>query len=166
MKELNVSNKEAVMGLPIYLIVAIIVASAITAVLSISIYNVYVDSQFHKTQQEVNKIVYEAENMFEYADEGTMITIKCEFPSYMKFVVFGGLPKNKTNEINDLTLDENTSNNYFFVMNNGEISVSHSTARFSGKNTNQVAVFYPGIYDLKLELVKEVDGKTYVKIYK
>jgi len=166
MEKINTSNKEAVMGLPVYLIVAIIVASAIIAVLSIGIYNVYLDSQFHKTQQEINKIVYEAENMFEYADEGTMIPIHCEFPPSMKFVVFGGLPKNKTNEVNDLTLDENTSNNYFFVMNNGKISISHSSTRFSGKNTDQIAVFYPGVYDLKLELVKEVDGKTYVKIYK
>jgi len=158
-------SKEAVMGLPIYIMVAIAVAATIIAILLIAIYNVSLDSQFHKTQQEINKIVSEAENMFEYADEGTMITIHSEFPSSMKFAMFGGLPKNKTNEINDFTLNENTSNNYFFVMNNGKISISHSNARFSSKNTDQVAVFYPGTYDFKLELVKEVDGKTYVKIY-
>jgi hypothetical protein len=166
MTNLNMANKEAVMGLPIYIIVAIVVATAIIAILSISIYNASLDLQFHKTQQEINKIVSEAENMFEYADEGTMITIHSEFPSSMKFAVFGGLPKNKTNEINDLTLNENTSNNYFFVMNNGKISIHHSNARFSSKNTGQIAIFYPGTYDLKLELVKETDGKTYVKIYK
>jgi len=165
MADLQLKNKEAVMGLPIYLMVAIIVAAAIIIILAISIYNVSLESQFHKTQQEINKIVSEAENMFEYADEGTMITIHSEFPSSMKFAVFGSLPKNKTNEINDLTLDENTSNNYFFVMNNGKISIYHSNARFSSKNTDQIAVFYPGTYDLKLELIKESDGKTYVKIY-
>lgn len=154
------------MGLPIYIIVAIIVAAAIIAILSIAIYNVSLDSQFHKVQQEINKIVSEAENMFEYADEGTMITIHSEFPPAMKFAVFGSLPKNESNEINDFTLNENTSNNYFFVMNNGKISTYHSNARFSSKNTEQIAVLYPGSYDLKLELVKEFDGKTYVKIYK
>jgi len=165
MKNLNIDDKKAVMGLPIYIMVAIIVAAAIIAILLIGIYNVSLDSQFYKTQQEINKIISEAENMFEYADEGTMITIHSEFPSSMKFAVFGGLPKNKMNELNDLTLDDNTSNNYFFVMNNGKILVSHSNARFSNKNTDQISVFYPGVYDLKLELVKEFDGKTYVKIY-
>jgi len=165
MIKLNITDKEAIMGLPIYIMVAITVAATIIAILSIAIYNVSLDSQFHKTQQEINKIVSEAENMFEYADEGTMVTIHSEFSSSMKFAVFGGLPKNETNEMNDLKLDENTSNNYFFVMNNGKISIAHSNARFSSKNTEQIVVLYPGVYDLRLELIKEVDGKTYVKIY-
>ena len=159
------SDKNAVMGLPVYILVAIVVAAAIIAVFSIATYNLWLDSQFHKVEYETDKIVSEAENMFEYADEGTMVTIHVEFPDAMRYIVFGGLPKNSTSVPTDLKLDENTSNNYYFVMNDGRISTSHSNARFSSKNTDEIAVFYSGVYDFKLELVKEFDGRTYVKIY-
>lgn len=159
-------NDKAVMGLPIYILVAIIAAANITAILSIAFYNIWSDSQFHQAEHEINKIASDAENMFEYADEGTVITIHVEFPSYMRFIVFGGLPKNdEISEPKNITLDENTSNNYYFIMNDGRITTSHSNARFSSENSNEMAIFHAGTYDLKLELVKEVDGRTYVKIY-
>lgn len=159
------SDKNAVMGLPVYILVAIVIAAAVIAAFSIATYNIWLDSQFHQVEYETDKIVSEAENMFEYADEGTIITIHVKFPDAMRYIVFGGLPKNNTSVPVSLKLDENTSNNYYFVMNDGRISTSHSNARFSGKNTDEIAIFYPGVYDLKLELVKELDGRTYVKIY-
>jgi len=158
-------DEKAVMGLPIYITVAIVVASVIIAALSISLYNIWLDSQYHKVQYEVDKIISEAENMFEYADEGTMITLHVALPDSMRFAVFGSLPKNGISEPDDLTLDETASNNYYFVMDDGRSSVYHSNARFSSKNHDEIALFHPGVYDLKLELVKEVDGRTYVKIY-
>jgi hypothetical protein len=159
-------DDKAVMGLPIYISVAITIATVVIAVLSIALYNIWSDSQFHQVEHEIDKITSDAENMFEYADEGTMITVHVEFPSYMRFIVFGSLPKNNgISEPENITLDENTSNNYYFVMGDGIIKTSHSNARFSGENTDEMAVFHAGTYDLKLELIKEVDGKTYVKIY-
>ena len=158
-------DEEAVMNLPIYILVAIIVAAASIAVFSIAIHNIWLDSQIHQIKCEMDIIVSEVENMFEYADEGTMVSVHTDFPPSMRFIVFGGLPKNGDFELDSITLDENTSNNYYFVMNNGRIFTYHSNARFSGKNHNEMAVFHPGVYDLKLELVKESDGKTYVKIY-
>lgn len=159
-------DDKAVMGLPIHILVAITVATIVIAVLSIALYNMWSDSQFHQVEHEIDKITSDAENMFEYADEGTMITVHVEFPSYVRFIVFGSLPKNDgISEPANITLDENTSNNYYFVMGDGRIKTSHSNARFSGKNTDEMAVFHAGTYDLKLELIKEVDGKTYVKIY-
>ena len=159
-------DDKAVMGLPIYILVAITTATIVIAVLSIALYNIWSDSQFHQVEHEIDKITSDAENMFEYADEGTMITVHVEFPSYMRFIVFGSLPKNDgSSEPENITLDENTSNNYYFVMGDGRIKTAHSNARFSGKNTDEMAVFNAGTYDLKLELIKEVDGKTYVKIY-
>jgi hypothetical protein len=159
-------DDKAVMGLPIYLLVAIIAATIVIAVLSIALYSIWSDSQFHQVEHEINKITSDAENMFEYADEGTSITIHVEFPSYMRFIVFGSLPRyDGISEPANITLDENTSNNYYFVMGDGQIKTAHSNARFSGKNTEEMAIFHAGTYDLKLELIKEVDGKTYVKIY-
>ena len=158
-------DEKAVMGLPIYIVVAIIVAAAIIAAFSIAIHNIWIDSQIHQVECETDKIVSEAENMFEYADEGTMVTVHADFPSFLRFIVFGGLPVNSSFEPDNITLDENTSNNYYFVMNTGKIFTYHSNARFSGKNHNETAMFHPGVYDLKLELIKEDNGRTYVKIY-
>ncbi|MEA3458651.1 MAG: hypothetical protein U9R21_08245 [Candidatus Thermoplasmatota archaeon] len=152
------------MGLPIYITVAIIVAAAVIAVLSISIYGILADSQLYQVEHEMDKIASEAENMFEYADGGTMITVHIEFPASMKFVVFGGLPTNGSSEPDNLTLDEKTSNNYYLVMVDGTVQTYHSNVRFSSEDYNKIAIFTSGIYDLTLELEK-IDSRTYVKIY-
>jgi len=158
-------GKKAVLGLPSYIMVALVVSAAVIAVFSLSIYNIWLDSQFHQVEYEVDKIVSEAEDMFEYADEGTMVTVHVEFPDSMRYIIFGGLPCNSSSIPVGFNLDENTSNNYCFVMDDGRSSVSHSNARFSGNRTDEIAVFYPGVYDLKLELVKGLNGRSYVKIY-
>jgi len=158
-------GKKAALGLPAYIMVALVVSAAVIAVFSLSIYNIWLDSQFHQVGYELNKIVSEAEDMFEYADEGTMVTVHVEFPGSMRYIIFGGLPCDSGSIPVSFNLDENTSNNYCFVMDDGRISILHSNARFSGNKTDEIAVFYPGVYDLKLELVKGLNGKSYVKIY-
>jgi len=159
-----ISDENAVVGLPMYLMVAIIVAAVILAIFSLSIYNVWLDAQFHQVESEIETIISEAENMFAYADNGTLITVHVEFLSSMKYLVFGDLPQNGIAEPTNLTFKENTSNSYYFVMNDGRISTAHSPVRFSSDDINEIAVFYPGVYDVTLELDK-VDGRTYVKIY-
>jgi hypothetical protein len=52
--------------------------------------------------------------MFEYADNGSIVTIPVQFPTSLRFIVFGYLPSNGTNEPANLTLDEKTSNNYYY----------------------------------------------------
>jgi hypothetical protein len=157
-------NDYAIMGYPVYLLVAIIVASVIIGLIAISVYNIWMDSQRHQVEYVTDSIISEAENMFEYADEGTVVSVSVEFPSSMRFVVFGSLPEQGTATPTDFTLDENVSNNYYYVMSDGSCATFHSNARFSGEQTNETAVFYPGSYDLTLELVK-VEGRSYVKIY-
>lgn len=159
------SDTKAIMGMPVYILVAIMVASVVIAVFSLSIYNIWQESQYQKVEYEVGKIVSEAENMFEYADEGSMVTVHVEFPSSMSFLVFGGVPEKGISEpASDTKLDKNASNGYYFVMNDGKISVSYSTARFSNDNTSRISIFHSGVYDIKLELVK-IKGETFVKIY-
>jgi len=158
-------NEKAVTGIPIYIAVVIVITAIGIAVFSIAIHNIWQDSQIHQVEYEVDKIVSEAKNMFEYANEGTIVTVHVDFPSSMKFIIFGSLPINSSFEPDNATLDENTSNNYYFIMNNGRIFTFHSNVRYSGRNHNETAVFHPGVYDLKLELVMEGNGRTYVKIY-
>ncbi|MEA2055971.1 MAG: hypothetical protein U9O49_03985 [Candidatus Thermoplasmatota archaeon] len=158
------SDDTAVLGLPSFLVVSIIVTAAVLSVFSISVYHLILDSEYDVTCSEIDLIISEAENMYEYANEGTLKTMQVEFPSSLKFAVFGGLPKNGNSEPEDLTLDENTSNNYYFVTTDGSFS-GHSNVFFSGYETDQIAVLHYGAYDVNLELVKDENGKTYVKIY-
>jgi hypothetical protein len=102
--------------------------------------------------------------MFEYADNGSIVTVHVEFPTSMRFIVFGHLPSNNTSEPANLTLDEKTSNNYYFVMNDGTLRIFHSNARFSNHNMTQIAVFYSGAYDITMELCQK-KGKSYVAMY-
>jgi hypothetical protein len=157
-------DENAVLGQPMYLLVIIIVTAAIITLFSFSLQNIIIDSQIHQVEHEIDTILTEATNMFEYADEGSAATVHVEFPSALRFIVFGGLPANGTIEPTNLTLDENTNNNYYYVLNDGTLRTFHSNARFSDKNLTQTAVFHTGTYDLTLELCYQ-DGKTYVTIY-
>lgn len=155
------ADRYSVVGQPIGLLVILIVASVIIASLCLSIPNLIKESQIQNVECEVDRILIEATNMFEYADNGSIVTIPVEFPTSMQFVVFGYLPRNGTNEPVNLTLEEKTSNNYYYVMNDGTLRTFHSNARFSNYNMTQIAIFHSGNYDITLELC-QMGGKTYV----
>ena len=155
------SDEDAVVGQPIALLVIIIIAGVIITLLCLSIPNLMKDAQIHKVEGEIDRILIEATNMFEYADNGSIVTIPVQFPTSLRFIVFGYLPSNGTNEPANLTLDEKTSNNYYYVMNDGTLRMFHSNARFSNQNMTQIAIFHSGTYDIILELCQR-EGKTYV----
>jgi type II secretory pathway pseudopilin PulG len=158
------SEEHAVLGQPVYLLVVLIIAAAIISLLGLSLQNIIGDAQIHQVECQIDTILTESSNMFEYADEGSRAIMHVEFPTSLRFIVFGSLPRNGTLEPTNLTLDENTSNNYYFVMNDGNLRLSHSNARFSNRNLTQIAVFHPGCYNLTLELIIN-EGKTYVTLY-
>ena len=159
-----INNNRAVIGMPVYLLVVIVVAGIIIGLFALSIYNSIKNTQTEQIKSEIEKIISEAENMFEYADEGTLITVSVDFSEALNFVIFGSMPQNGALKPTDFTLDENMSNNYYFVTDDGTISSYSSNARFSSKDTDEIAFFGPGDYDLNLELVND-GGITYVKIY-
>jgi hypothetical protein len=115
-------------------------------------------------EREINTILTDASNMYEYATEGSTNTLHVEFPVSLRFIVFGALPRNGILEPTDFSLDENTSNNYYFVMNDGTLKIFHSNARFSSRNLTQIALFHSGTYDITLELCSK-EGKSYVTMY-
>ena len=82
----------------------------------------------------------------------------------MSFAVFGVMPENTISEPFNLELNENISNNYYFVIQNRDICTYSSNARFCGKSIDKIAVLHHGEYTVCLELVS-VGGTTYVKIY-
>jgi hypothetical protein len=152
------------MGLPIYLVVALVVSAAVLAVFIVGLYQIWTEMQFHQISLEVEKIVSEAETMAEHATRGAMKTIPVKFPSFLQFMVFGSLPNNSYPPGNR-TLDKNLSNNFYFVTRDGRISTGHACVQFSSQNIDKIAVFYPGRYDLTLELSQQ-NGGAYVKIYR
>ena len=158
------SDERAVIGQPIYLMIAGIVTAVIITLFLISIHTMTAESQIQVIEHEIDKILTQSATMFEYADEGTFVTMHVDFPSSLRFIVFGGLPQNGTKPPVDLSLNETMSNNYYYALVDGTIHTGHSNARFSAENCTQVAIFGPGSYDLKLELFSKGE-KTYVKIY-
>ena len=159
------NNNQALIGFPVYLLVAIIVGSIVFGVFIFSILKMHQDAQVDLVQTELEKISAEAENMFEYADSGTLVTVEVDFPDSLSFVVFGDLPENGRSIPTDLTLDKDTSNCYFFVMDDGTIKTFSSNARFCGETTTEAALFYPGRYLLDVELIEE-GGSSFVSISK
>jgi hypothetical protein len=131
---------------------------------SLSFQSITNDSQAQLVEHEIDAVLTQATNMFEYADEGTLVTVHIDLPASLRFIVFGCLPTNSTQEPSNLVLDERTSNNYYYVMNDGTLRTFHSNARFSNKDLSQIAVFHAGTYDLTLELCHH-DGRSYVAIY-
>jgi hypothetical protein len=157
-------NNHAVLGMPMYLTVAFIVTAVVLATFTVGIYTMISDSQAHHIEHELSRIVSEAQNMYQYADSGTMITISVQFPSSLSFIVFGSMPEPGYKKPIDRSLIENTSNIYYYVFSDGTMKMFHSPVQFSSENTDEFAVFVSGSYELCLELQK-IGAKSYVSIY-
>ncbi len=158
------TNSTAVVGMPMYLTVALIVAAIIIAVFTVGIYTMITASQTHHLERELGRIISEAQNMYQYADEGSCITVEVTFPSSLRYLVFGALPQPGYVEPTTFTINPQTSNNYYYVLVDGTMKNFHSPVRFSSKDTTKFAVFHAGTYMLCLEL-KKTAGTSYVTIY-
>ena len=64
MKMQIINNKRAVIGMPVYLLVAIVVAGVIIGLFAIAIYNSIKNSQTEQVKNEIEKIISEAEKTF------------------------------------------------------------------------------------------------------
>lgn len=160
------SSKTAVISVPVYLLVALITTAFSLVLFAGGVQHLWWEKQIHQVETELEKIFAEAEHMFTYADEGTQVTIHVFFPDTMRMAVFGDTPSSADlHGISNWILDENTSNQCYYLMTDGTMKTYHSFVRFSSENTHQISVLKPGSYDIILEL-EYSKGKTYVKIYK
>jgi hypothetical protein len=137
------------------------IASVIIAVFCVSIPDRIKQEQKQHVEEQVNKILIEASMMFEYGDNGSQQTISIDFPSSMRYLVFGHLPANGVEEPTDLSLDEQTSNNCYYIMDDGTMHSYHSNARFSNHNMTQMMLLHPGAYIITLKL-QQKEGVPYV----
>ena len=153
-------DDRAVEGLPVRIVVAVIIFSVILGLSGKAAFEFINDTKEKKLTGELDMIEKRAAVMYVQGGardiddpedlSGTVESIKVNIPDYAAFVVFGGMP--------GVAAGERTDNIYYYVLNNGRVQAKSSIARFLGP-----AVFYPGEYELKLELVRNNNG-TFVKI--
>lgn len=158
-------DKYGVVGLPVYLTIVLVVASAVFGYLVLSVFFLQGETDIKLAEAEIGVIVSEAESMYEHADQGTKTMVHVKIPEGVNFIVFGDLPSDGFSVPTDTSLDEDTCCNYYFVMDDGSFRSFSSFARFSGRSTSEISVLYPGSYDVCLELVKTKSDGSYVKIY-
>lgn len=153
-------NEKASEGMPMRIMVTVVIFSIILGLTGKAASDFIGDVKEKKLMDELDRIEKRASVMYTAGGgrdiknpddlSGTMESIRVKIPDNAAFVVFGGMP--------DGAADERTDNVYYYVLNNGRVQAKSSIARFSGP-----AVFYPGEYELTLELIRNNSG-TYVAI--
>ncbi len=153
-------DEKAVEGMPMRIMVTVVIFAVILGLTGKAASDFIGDVKEKKLMDELDRIekrasvIYAAGGARDINDpddlSGTMESIRVKIPDNAAFVVFGGMPDGAANE--------RTDNVYYYVLNNGRVRARSSIARFSGPT-----VFYPGEYELTLELIRNNSG-TYVTI--
>lgn len=153
-------DEQAVEGMPMRIMVTVVLFAVILGLTGKAASDFIGDVKEKKLMDELDRIEKRASVMYAAGGardvnnpqdiSGTLESIRVEIPDNAAFVVFGRMP--------DGAADARTDNVYYYVLNNGRVQAKSSIARFSGPT-----VFYPGEYELTLELVRNNSG-TYVAI--
>lgn len=153
-------DERAVEGMPMRIMVTVVIFAVILGLTGKAASDFIGDVKEKKLMYELDRIETRASVMYAAGGGrdidnpedilGTVESIRVKIPDNAAYVVFGGMPGGST--------DARTDNVYYYVLNNGRVQAKSSIARFSGP-----AVFYPGEYELTLELVRNNSG-TYVEI--
>jgi hypothetical protein len=153
-------NDKAVEGMPMRIMVTVVIFAVILGLTGKAASDFIGDVKEKKLMDELDRIEKRASVMYAAGGGrdinnpedllGTVERIRVNIPDNAAFVVFGGMP--------DGAADARTDNVYYYVLNNGRVQAKSSIARFSGP-----AVFYPGEYEMTLELIRN-NGGTYVAI--
>ena len=153
-------NEKAVEGMPMRIMVTVVIFAVILGLVGKAASEFISDIKEKKLMDEIDRIEKRASVMYAAGGgrdinnpddlSGTLESIRMKIPDNAAYVVFGGMPDGAT--------DARTDNIFYYVLNNGRVQAKSSIARFSGP-----AVFYPGEYELTLELIRNNSG-TYVEI--
>lgn len=153
-------DERAIEGMPMRIMVTVVLFAVILGITGKAASDFIGDVKEKKLMDELDRIEKRASVMYTAGGgrdiknpddlSGTMESIHVKIPDNAAYVVFGGMP--------DGAADARTDNVYYYVLNNGRVQAKSSIARFSGP-----AVFYPGEYEMTLELIRNNSG-TYVEI--
>jgi hypothetical protein len=153
------SGNDAVIGLPVYLTVMAVILSVGVFLLSSALNAMDREGERQLCEQGIDRVVNEASHLYAYADNGVMATVTIDIPNSVRVLVFGGLPSNGSQILHD----SGTSENYYYVLDDGSLWTSHIQARLCGQNISCPAVFTPGQYQLSLMVLSTAEG-PYVAI--
>ncbi|MEF8879421.1 MAG: hypothetical protein V5A64_03405 [Candidatus Thermoplasmatota archaeon] len=156
---------KAMVGYPVYLVVVLITAGIILGSFAMSSLLVKNSSSVDLTRMEVNKIISEAEHMYEYGDGGSKVVLEMDLPEEVCFVVFGSMPVDGNQKPGCFDLNVDTCNCYYFVMEDGTRRQGVSSARFAGGDLDSFAYFEGGRHDITMQLVYKPGEGSFVKIY-
>ncbi|TAN47325.1 MAG: hypothetical protein EPN24_00230 [Candidatus Methanoperedens sp.] len=153
-------DESAVEGMPMRIVVTVVIFSVILGLTGKAASDFIGDVKEKKLMDEIDRIEKRAALIYTHGGArdinnpgdltGTVESMRVQIPDNAAFVVFGGMP--------DGAADARTDNVYYYVLNNGRVQAKSSIARFSG-----TSVFYPGEYELELELIRNNNG-TFVAI--
>ena len=153
-------DESAVEGMPMRIVVTVVVFAVILGLTGKAASDFIGDVKEKKLMDELDRIEKRAALIYTQGGgrdinnpedlSGTVESISVHIPDNTAFVVFGGMP--------DGAADARTDNVYYYVLTNGRVQAKSSIVRFSGN-----AVFYPGEYELELELIRNNNG-TFVAI--
>ena len=153
-------DERAIEGMPMRIMVTVVLFAVILGITGKAASDFIGDVKEKKLMDELDRIEKRASVMYTAGGgrdiknpddlSGTMESIHVKIPDNAAYVVFGGMP--------DGAADARTDNVYYYVLNNGRVQAKSSIARFSGP-----AVFYPGEYEMTLELIRN-NSRTYVEI--
>ena len=146
---------------PVYLLVAVIIATMVFTIIAFGTSHLISDWNFQQVKKTIDSITYQAETLAAYTKNGSIQTISISFPSEVCCVVFGG----KTNLGNTTAFirNENITNLIYVLMKNGQEYYAYSSVPFMGLTVDSCAVLPPGSYVITLSLQENGD-ETYVKI--
>lgn len=153
-------DERAIEGMPMRITVTVVIFAVILGLTGKAAYDFIDDVKEKRLLDELDRIEKLASVMYAAGGgrdinnpedfSGTVESIRMKIPDNAAYVVFGGMP--------DGAEDARTDNAFYYVLNNGRVQASSSIARFSGP-----AVFYPGEYELTLELIRDNNG-TFIAI--
>lgn len=158
--QILLEDERAAEGLPMRIVVTAIIFSVILGLTGKAAFDLIDDMKEKKLMGELDMIEKRAAAMYVHGgardiddpedNSWNVESINVRIPDNAAIVVFGGMP--------DGEADERTDNVYYYVLNSGRAQAKSSIARFLGP-----AIFYPGEYELRLELVRNRNG-TFVEI--
>jgi hypothetical protein len=153
-------DERAIEGMPMRIMVTVVIFAVILGLTGKAASDFIGDVKEKKLMDELDRIEKRASVMYAAGGgrdinnpedfSGTVESIRVKIPDNAAYVVFGGMT--------DGAADARTDNAYYYVLNDGRMQAKSSIARFSGQT-----VFYPGEYELTLELIRNNNG-TYVAI--
>ena len=157
------NNEWGIIALPTYLVIIVIIVTAITGVLSYGLLNYQHEMQTQQIQNQIDTIISQAELLYTSSFDDSSIVIEVMFPPILTSLIFGALPQNNMNEYDHYIRDNTTEKLCCYILDNNQMLIRHTAMKFFGENITDPAILEAGRYEIMIKIVI-ISGESYVKI--